>query len=153
MPKRMKIRRARPGDLPRILEIERATFGIDAYDRKLFAEYLHICGDLFLVALRGPSICGYLIACLGGRAGSAELVSIAVDPAARQQGAASALLDSTLRRLRRRNATGLTLMVREANEPALAFYRKNGFRRIRRVEGYYEDGAAGLRMRKELMEG
>ena len=84
----MTIRRARPGDLPRILEIERATFGTDAYDRNLFAEYLDICGDLFLVVLGGRSICGYLIACLGVAAGSAEVVSIAVDPAARQQGAA-----------------------------------------------------------------
>ncbi len=152
MAKRMKIRRARASDLARILEIERATFGIDAYDRNLFADYLHICGDLFLVAVRGPLVCGYLIACLGVRAGSAELVSIAVDPPARQQGAASALLDSTLRGLRRRGAAWLTLMVREANQPAISFYRKNGFRRIRRVEGYYEDGAAGLRMRKELMD-
>ena len=148
MPHAITIRRARPGDLARILEIERASFGCDAYDRNLFAEYTRTCGDLFLVAARGSRVCGYLIACLWN--GAAELVSIAVDPAARRHRAATVLLDGILRRLRRRGGTRLTLMVRETNEPALNFYRKNGFRRIRRVEGYYEDGAPGIRMRKEL---
>src|SRR5215831_10849841 len=111
-----EIRRARPGDLERILEIERASFGREAYDRNLFAYYMDKCGSLFLVAARRPArygkaqprgkLCGYLIACLrGGRlGGSAELVSVAVEPAARGRGAASGLLDGVLRRLARRGA-------------------------------------------------
>ena len=43
------IRRAGLADLDRILEIERSSFGREAYDRKLFAYYQERCGDLFLV--------------------------------------------------------------------------------------------------------
>ena len=104
------ILRAIPDDLERIGEIERASFGAEAYDRKLFAYYMEKCGGLFLVAAPPPyrrgkappreKLCGYLIACSRGvRAGaSAELVSVAVEPAARGRGAASALLESLLRR-------------------------------------------------------
>jgi len=153
-----EIRRATLRDLERIEEIERASFGREAYDRKLFAYYREKCGGLFLVAARRNArtgkvsprgkLCGYLIACLrGGRlAGSAELVSIAVGPAARGKGAASALLESALRRLARHGAERLNLVVRATNAPARAFYEKYGFRRVRTVPGYYEDGGDGIAM-------
>lgn len=156
------IRPALPGDLDRIWEIEHASFGREAYDRKLFAYYMDKCGDLFLVAARRPAragkaqprskLCGYLIACLrGGRlAGSAELVSVAVEPEVRGRGAASALLESALRRLARRGAERLTLVVRSSNGPARAFYEKYGFRRLRTVPRYYEDGGDGIAMSRPV---
>ena len=52
MDKQFAVRRVRQRDLDRILEIERASFGADAYDRNLFAEYTRKCGGLFLVAER-----------------------------------------------------------------------------------------------------
>jgi ribosomal-protein-alanine N-acetyltransferase len=146
----LSIRRFRPSDLHRILEIEGASFGEDAYDRKLFAEFSHKCGDLFLVAARGRKICGYMLTCIGGRtaANRAELVSVAVEPKLRGRGIASALMDSTLRRLRRRGVDGLHLMVKVTNQPAIAFYERYGFSRSRRVRRYYEDGADGWLMAK-----
>jgi [ribosomal protein S18]-alanine N-acetyltransferase len=139
-----RIRRALPGDLVRIQEIEKASFGREAYDCKLFAYYLNRCGKLFLVAERRRQICAYMITCL--RALRAELISVAVDPAQRKAGAGSALLESTLRRLRRQKIARWHLMVRVNNRAALRFYEKYGFQRIRRVPGYYEDGAAGMIM-------
>jgi ribosomal-protein-alanine N-acetyltransferase len=155
------IRRAGPRDLERIGEIESTSFGAEAYDRKLFAYYMEKCGSLFLVASRPADrrgktprkkLCGYLIACLRGtRLGvSAELVSVAVEPAARGKGAASALLESTLRRLARRGARQLSLVVRVTNEPARAFYEKYGFRRVRIVPRYYEDGGDGIAMSRPV---
>lgn len=144
------IRLLRLSDLDRILEIERASFGEDAYDRKLFAEFFHRCGDLFLVALRGRTVCGYMVTCMGGRsaARSAELVSVAVDPKLRSKGIASALMDSTLRRLRRRRIGRLGLCVKVTNHAAIALYERYGFTRSRIVRRYYEDGADAWRMAK-----
>jgi len=109
MDNRFAVRRVRLRDLGRILEIEAASFGADAYDRNLFAEYTSKCGGLFLVAERGNKVCAYSITVLSpGAAGNrAELVSVAVDPAFLGKGAASALMDSSLRRLRRRGVTRL----------------------------------------------
>jgi len=151
MSKLYSVRRFRAADLERILGIEREGFGSDAYDRKLFAEYAHTCGDLFLVAERSRKICGYALTCMrAGRLPSAELVSLAVDPAARRTGAAKTLLDSTLRRLRRRRVGRWSLTVKVTNEPARAFYEKYGFTKMRVVRGYYEDGRDGVRMVKEV---
>jgi len=146
------IRPVRTSDWDRILAIERASFGPEAYDRKLFADYKARCPGLFLVATRREKVCGYAISCLRGAASGAraELVSVAVDPALRQAGAASALLDSTLRRLRRRGVRRIHLMVRVGNQAARAFYEKYGFRRIRLVRGYYEDGGDGVAMGREI---
>jgi ribosomal-protein-alanine N-acetyltransferase len=148
MAPRFSVRRLRTSDLDRILEIEHLSFGKDAYDRNLFAEFLHKCGDLFLVVERGRQICGYMVTCIRGQgaSGRAELVSVAVNPAERGKGAASVLMDSTLRRLRRRGIGRLGLMVRVTNVEARAFYEKYGFRKVRTVRGYYEDGADGWLM-------
>jgi [ribosomal protein S18]-alanine N-acetyltransferase len=143
-----EIRRARTGDLPRIEKVERASFGREAYDCKLFAHYLKTCGDLFLLAERGGKVCGYLLSCLRGSA--AELVSVAVAPESRGKGAASALLESVLRRLARRGAARLHLVVRVDNAAARAFYEKYGFRRLRAVPGYYEDGSEGIAMTRPV---
>jgi ribosomal protein S18 acetylase RimI-like enzyme len=91
------VRRLRLADLNRIMEIERASFGDEAYDRDLFVEFFRTCGELFLVAEHDRKVQGYMVTCIRGE--RAELVSVAVDPAARGRGAASALIESTLRRL------------------------------------------------------
>ena len=141
MVSRYSVRRFRAADLERILEIEHASFGKDAYDRNLFAEYGRRCAGLFLVAADERAIQGYAITCIRGP--RAELVSIAVDPAARGRGAASALVESTLRRLRLRGIARIGLMVRETNAPARAFYEKYGFRKQWRVAECYEDSEDG----------
>ncbi len=152
MKKQFVVRRVRQRDLDRILKIETASFGADAYDRNLFAEYTRKCGGLFLVAERSLQVCAYAITALSpGKLGNrAELVSMAVAPAFLRKGAASALMDGTLRRLRRRGVTRLGLMVKVTNQRASAFYAKYGFRKLRRVPGYYEDGADGLSLAKDL---
>lgn len=152
MEKRFGVRPVRQYDMDRILEIEAASFGSDAYDRNLFAEYTRKCGALFLVAERGNRVIAYSITAVSpSRNGNrAELISVAVDPAYLGTGVASALMDSTLRRLRRRGITRLVLMVKVTNQRALAFYQKYGFRKLRRVAGYYEDGADGFSLAKDL---
>jgi len=145
---RLTVRPFRLSDLDRILQMEHASFGNDAYDRNLFAELFHTCGELFLVGERRLRVCGYIVTCIRGD--RAELVSIAVDPAARGKGAGSALLASTLHRLKRRSVRRFGLMVRLSNTTARAFYETYGFRKARTVRGYYEDGEDGLLMSKDL---
>jgi ribosomal-protein-alanine acetyltransferase len=146
----LSIRLFRLSDLDAILRIEHASFRKDAYDRNLFAEYHHKCGEMFLVAVRGRKVCGYMITCRCGKAGSgrAELVSIAVDPKERGKGIASALMASALRRLRRRGVVRFHLMVKVTNRVAIRFYKGYGFHKTRIARGYYEDGSDGWRMEK-----
>jgi ribosomal-protein-alanine N-acetyltransferase len=150
MQRRYAVRRFRPADMDRIMEIERASFGPDAYDRNLFAEYERKCGELFLTAEGAGKIRGYIVTCIRGE--RAEVISIAVDPKARGKGVASTLLKSTLRRLKLRRVARIALMVRINNEGAAALYQRFGFHRVRRVRDYYEDGEDGLLMAKLLAQ-
>jgi ribosomal-protein-alanine N-acetyltransferase len=164
MPAPYTIRRFKASDMDRVLEIERASFGKDAYDRKLFAEYERKCGGLFLLAEGSRTVDGYSIACVSGKYSSlvkrgslvrrndlvASLESIAVDPRARGKGAASSLLKSTIRRLKLQGVHRITLMVRRSNAVALQFYERRGFTAVRRAPGYYENGEEGLVMRLTL---
>ncbi|HUB82301.1 MAG TPA: ribosomal protein S18-alanine N-acetyltransferase [Bryobacteraceae bacterium] len=149
---RFSIRLCREADFDRILEIEHASFGKYAWDRNLFADFFHKCGELFLVAVKGRKVCGYSLTCTGGRPDSprAEVASIAVDPWYRGQGVASLLMDSTLRRLRRRGISRVNLVVKVTNAPAIKFYESYGFERGRLLRAYYEDGADGRRYEKRL---
>ena len=152
MYRRLFVRAFKPADLDPILVLERASFGGDAYDRNLFAEYMGDCGELFLGAGRAPEIWGYALSCRrpGAFRHLAELVSLAVDPAMRGRGVASALMESTLRRLRLRGISRLSLTVKVTNDRARAFYEKYGFQKVRRVRRYYEDGEDGWRMTRQL---
>lgn len=146
------IRRFRECDMDAILRIEHASFRKDAYDRNLFADFHHKCGDLFLVAEGTERVCGYMLTCTRSREGTqtAEVVSVAVAPEARREGIASALMDSTLRRLRRRRVRRLSLAVKVTNRRAVAFYRKYGFVQIRVLPRYYEDGKDAWLMVRDL---
>jgi [ribosomal protein S18]-alanine N-acetyltransferase len=158
---RFSLRRFRLADMEKLLAIERACFGRDAYDRNLFAEYRRICGALFLIVegaqpgARGaagiPVPLGYSIACICRRKpGLASLISIGVVPEARGRGAASLLLSGSIRRLKMRGVDRLTLVVRKSNLGAIRFYERHGFTRLRRSPRYYEDGEDGILMRRRL---
>lgn len=142
---RVEIRPFHPRDLDRVIEIEKASFGPDAWDRELFLEYFRRCPDLFLMARCARQIRGYIITCAGSR--NAELVSIAVDPKDRQRGLGRAMLDETLTQLRSRRVRTWWLMVATTNESAMRFYEDYGFVRTRRSRRYYGAGRDAWRMR------
>lgn len=143
----MRIRLARSDDLPSILRIEKKSFGCDAWDREQFLDYLTQPSKCaFLVATTDGAVVGYALAFHTKT--RAEVDSIAVAPAHRGQGIAVALLTRVISQLRRRGFKAVSLNVRPENTAAIRLYQKLGFRRVRRVDGYYADGATAWRMRK-----
>ena len=132
-------------DLPSILRIERESFDRGAWSGEVFLEYACGAPDLFLVARVAGSIAGYSIACLARH--GAEIASLAVRPQYRQEGVATVLLKTTIRKVRRSGAQAVWLMVRRRNEEAIRLYRKLGFVRTGTVPNYYDDNSAGWRMR------
>jgi ribosomal-protein-alanine N-acetyltransferase len=143
----MYIRRASVDDLPSILRIEKKSFESDAWDRNLFLQYLGQAGQsVFLVAIVQRKIAGYALS-FHTRT-RAEIYSIAVAPDKRGRGVAIALLNRTLALLLRGGFETIFLNVRLENTAAIQLYRKLGFHRVRRVNGYYEDGAPAWRMRR-----
>jgi len=149
----MDIRPAHADDLPSIVRIENKSFDRDAWERDLFRDYLaQSARSVFLVAAIDRQVVGYALAfhsrAFHNKASRAEIHSIAVAPAERGQGVAVALLRRILALLRRRGFQTVSLNVRIENKTAIGLYRKLGFERVRRVNGYYEDGAPAWRMRR-----
>lgn len=141
------IRRARHDDLQSILRIERKSFGRDAWDSEMFREYFaRPDRSVFLVAVIDDVIAAYALAWHSGT--RAEIDSVAVAPARRGKGVAVALLNRIIGVLQRRGFGTVGLNVRLDNAAAIGLYRKLGFQRVRRVNGYYEDGAPAWRMRR-----
>lgn len=68
----------------------------------------------------------------------AEILTIAIAAQARGQGYARALLTRHLDELSRRGVRNVHLEVEEGNAPALALYRRFGFRETGRRMGYYQ---------------
>jgi ribosomal-protein-alanine N-acetyltransferase len=135
-------------DLPQVLDIENLCFAEEAYPEELLRELAGKPSAVFLVARSEDRILGYAVAVLRGR--SAELISIAVHPGYRRGGVGQALLDAVLRRLRRAGAASCRLAVRTSNSAAIAFYEKNGFRRLKLLRRYYADDGDAFLMRKSL---
>ena len=142
MPARTDVRPFERRNLARVVEIERQSFGKDAWPGEAFVQYWSESPELFLIARQGRRIAGYSITRVDWR--GAELESIAVDPRYRGRGVARALLDATVARLDR--AHSLRLMVSTANAGALRFYGQYGFVRKRLVKRYYGAGRDAWRM-------
>jgi ribosomal-protein-alanine acetyltransferase len=144
------IRAATAHDIATVARLEAENLGIEAWSEALVES--GISGDLptihYLVAEENSEVTGYAVASIV--ADIAELQRIAVTPAARRRGIATALLAEVVDRARAGQADRLLLEVRETNEQALAFYAANGFVEVDRRPRYYRDGSTAVVMRRSL---
>ena len=91
---------------------------------------------------------GFVLARAAG--GEAEILTLAVLPAARRQGVGAALLAAALQGAVLRAAAVMFLEVAAGNAAALALYRAAGFVEVGRRRRYYADGDDALVMRRKL---
>jgi ribosomal-protein-alanine N-acetyltransferase len=130
------------------LRIERASFGKEAWPRRYFLDLYRDCRGFFVVGKIGGRIAGYAVACVEQRSG--EIASLAVHPDYRRRGMADALMRYMLRELGAAGVRRVELMVRTANTGGALLYRSLGFRRVRMVPRYYEDGGDGFLMARAI---
>ena len=83
----------------------------------------------------------------------ARLYSLVVAADRRGGGLGAAMLADAEREARRRGCLRMRLEVRADNPGAIGLYRAAGFVQVGELAGYYQDGAAGLRLEKRLAPG
>jgi ribosomal-protein-alanine N-acetyltransferase len=144
------VRRARATDVDAVVELEAGCLGIDAWSRGLVAQGIAdaLPTVSYLVAEADGTVVGHAVASAAGDV--AELQRIAVAPAYRRSGVASALLAEVARRALADGALRLLLEVREDNAAARAFYEAHGFGEVGRRPAYYRDGAAAVVLGKQV---
>ncbi|HEY6399227.1 MAG TPA: ribosomal protein S18-alanine N-acetyltransferase [Solirubrobacteraceae bacterium] len=121
-------------DLPQVIAIERRAFP-SPWSLAMFVLELSKPSGVCLAAVRGKAVVGYLVC--SRYADVWHLMNIAVDPASRRQGIASALLGVMLDRAGQDEQ--YTLEVRPSNATAIALYERFGFRSSGTRRRYYRD--------------
>jgi [ribosomal protein S18]-alanine N-acetyltransferase len=96
----------------------------------------------------GPKLVGFIFSRCA--ADEAEILSVAIAPGWKGRGLSRQLLDLHLRRLAGIGARSVYLEVGQSNAPACRLYRRAGFREVGRRQGYYDDGATALVLRRDL---
>jgi ribosomal-protein-alanine N-acetyltransferase len=78
----------------------------------------------------------------------AEIIDIAVHNDYLRQNIGTKLLSSVINECEKNKCENITLEVRNNNEKAILFYKKNGFREVSVRKSYYHDGEDALVMIK-----
>lgn len=150
-----ELRKYRPGDFDRLLEIDQACFmeGI-AYSEDEMRYFLSMPSALTLVGVDGESIRGFVIADRFRQRRSSRsmgrIITIDVAPRNQHGGLGSLLLAKAEEELKRAGCDYVSLEVAVDNESALRFYKKHGYSVLKVLPRYYLDSIDGLLMGKKL---
>jgi len=131
----LEIRPLGYSDLPAVAAIERRAFPTP-WSIAMFVLELSKPTGVCLAAVRDGTLVGYTICSRYDTVW--HVMNIAVDPAARRQGIASALLAALYRRAGGESAQ-FTLEVRRSNRAAIDLYERDGFRVAGLRRRYYQD--------------
>lgn len=142
------IRSAIHRDLPRVLEIERLTFG-GQWDYYQFKASLD---DVFLLAVDAASgeTVGFLVACCCEVARRGIILRVAVHPDYQGQGIATKLLQESFSALRKKDLDEVELDVDIVKDGAMRLYEKMGFQVVALFSPDFEEEESFHIMRKKL---
>ncbi len=132
----MRITNMTADHVAQIAELEKMCFN-DPWSEKSVASELHNSLSLWLIALDGDRVTGYV----GSQSvlGESDMMNIAVHPDYRRQGIAEKLVNSLVAALKERGNHSLMLEVRVSNESARKLYEKLGFQQVGLRKNYYRN--------------
>ena len=135
------LRRARPADVGRIVDIERDGFA-HPWSRDLIERELgHAWSRILLACDEDPSgderVLGYIVFWIVHD--EVHVLNVATAIEARRRGIGRALMDAAEEEGLARGARLSTLEVRRSNAPALALYRAIGYRQVGIRPNYYAE--------------
>lgn len=145
----MRIRRAEPGDLSQIVQIEELCFPEDtAFPPGMFSYLIRYA--VSLVACRPErKVLGFAMGYVSGRAGA--VYTLDVHPDYRRMGIGAGLIGSLERALYLIGAESVRLEAAVDNPMAIGLYKKAGYQKRELVRNYYGRGRHAIRMHKSLL--
>lgn len=133
-----EIREMTLGDLPAVLQIDRASFSNPWPERSYKYELTeNPAAHLFVVERADHRVIGYLGYWLIGD--EVHISTFAVHPDHRMRGIGEDMLVSALKVAAGKGAQVATLEVRESNDPAIRLYEKLGFVMVGSRKSYYRE--------------
>lgn len=138
-------------DVPSLVHLDRLCFSqCVAFSAEEFSGLIWTPGRIGFVLEDSAGIHAFLIGLWGGR--RAEIATIDVAPGSRRNGYATVLLAFFEAGVQEKGVDRLLLQVDVGNGPAICFYEKESFRRVRRLRRYYSDGHDAFLMSKRLQD-
>ena len=133
----MEIIRMNESHVPSVAAIEKECFGRDAWSEKSVSGELTNALALWLVAVEGDTVAGYV----GSQTvcNETDMMNVAVTADFRRRGIGEKLVNALVEELKAMDSRCLTLEVRASNTPAQAMYEKLGFTEIGRRPRYYQN--------------
>lgn len=145
----MTIRAVAAAEAPDLAALHAAAFPpAEAWGPDAMQLMLEMPGAFGLLAEAAAQQQGCILARVA--ADEAEVLTLAVHPAARRQGAGAALLQAALGAAAARGAVVMFLEVSEANAAARGLYAAAGFAEVGRRRRYYADGSDALVLSRAL---
>lgn len=132
----MTIMQMTSAHVPQVAQLEGICFQ-DPWSERSIASELENPLSLWLVAMEEDRLLGYV----GSQTvlDETDMMNVAVDPAARRQGVARALIQALTAQLKQRGSRKLSLEVRASNLGAIRLYESLGFVRLGCRPGYYRN--------------
>ena len=143
------VRAARPADCERLAQIDLES-NPSPWNANAIAETLQRAHGLVAQAAEGP-ITGFVLYSVA--ADECEILSIAVEPAARRHGIARMLVGAALVQAARAGARRCFLEVRASNDAAQALYAACGFSMDGRRRDYYREPREDALLLSRALEG
>ena len=145
----MEIIRMNESHVASVAAIEKECFGRDAWSEKSVSGELTNALALWLVAVEGETVAGYV----GSQTvcNETDMMNVAVTADFRRRGIGEQLVTALVEELKTIDSHCLTLEVRASNTSAQAMYEKLGFVEIGRRPRYYQNPKEdALILRKEF---
>jgi len=133
-PALVRIRQMLPSDVPRVIEIEEATYPFP-WSEPIFRDCLRVGYDCHVLET-DAGVSGYAVMSIG--AGESHVLNLCIDARCRGHGLGRQLLRFLLDRAIRADASVAFLEVRPSNGVAIALYESFGFHRVGVRRGYYQ---------------
>jgi ribosomal-protein-alanine acetyltransferase len=146
-----QIRIASEADLEKIMQIEKACFGNDAWSKSNMKSELLAPHTTYVVAEENNSLIGYAGLSKLASSASSDIQTIAVSESHRGLGVGRKLMECLLDFAKEQKAKEVFLEVREDKPSPQKLYLSLGFNAIDRRENYYQpDSVAAIVMRLDL---
>ena len=146
-----QLRPATESDLQPIMELEKSSFGNDAWAKPTMRAELLAPHTFYVVAYIDERVVGYAGLSKVKSSSSADIQTIAVDQSLRRRGIGRELMEKLIAQAIQLEAAELYLEVREDKPEPQKLYESLGFEAIDKRENYYQpDGVAAIVMRLAL---
>lgn len=143
------IRKMRSTDIPRVMEIELATFTMPWSEATFRGLLRRTDSDLF-VADRSGSVIGYAV--FWSVTDQGELGNVAVSPLHRGKGIGTRLVEAVLDRAAEKGVREIFLEVRRSNYGAQDLYKSFGFVEVGRRRNYYLEPLEDALVMKKVID-